>query len=252
MKIDELRYNPPKPRKGGWYKPATATTPGATQKWVYDPVTKKSGYSETEFHIYTDEPQLDADGKPVLVKTYSEPKFRPRIAYDPTGKQHGEITRAGKKGEGHIFGTVGDWLTLMGATREDLPSARIEVLHSPEYQELTGKLGFEDISTAGDKKNGTITLEAELQHIIGSDHKPERFRRKVLANGQIRAHASWQGTVNTYHGWRPGTLHPFTAKTHPDMSPHERIVRTMRQSLAQIAKNYQNTAKRHFIASIKR
>ncbi len=246
MKITEIRFNPGKQKRSGWYRDAQAHHPGATAKWAKDPVTGIWGPTD-EYHRYmVDEPHVDADGNPVFTKTFNDPHFRPRT------NAKAELTRAGKKGEGHILGTVGEWLHLMGAGPDDLAAARREVLHSPEYLQLTGKLDFIDVSSEGDKKNGTIALEGEIQSLIGSDVPGEKFRRKVLANGQVRAFSSYKGNVNTHHGWRPATFRPFTIENSPELTPHERIVKTMRQSLSQMVRHYTTAALRHFKTSIKK
>jgi hypothetical protein len=259
MKITELRYNPAKQKKGGWYKDVPKGTPGATEKWVKDPATGKWLASQTDFHLYvTDEPHVDKDGNPVLSKQFNEPHFRPRTVNSWNTKtnkpnpRHGQLSRAGRNGEGHILGTVGDWLTLMGADRHDISAARLEVLHSPEYQELTGRLDFQDISSRGDINNGTITLQGSMEGLIGTEEGTKAFRRKILANGQIRAYSSYGESVHTHHGWRPATFHPLTIENSPDLTPHERIVQTMRQSLAQLVRHYKSSAVRHFKSTMKK
>jgi hypothetical protein len=255
MKIAELRYNPAKQKTHGWYKDAQKGDPDATAKWKQDE-SGKWGASD-EYHVYQDDaPEVDKDGNPVLSKSFSEPHFRPRTndSYDHVTKKksprYGQLTSGGKRGEGHILGTVGDWLTKMGAGRDDIARARAEVLHSPEYQELI-EMGFEDISTKGDFNNGTITLEGRMEGVIGTKDEKKAFRRKVLANGQIRAYSSYGESVHTHHGWRPATFHPLTIENSPELSPHERIVGTMRQSLRQMVKHYSRAALQHFKHSLK-
>lgn len=189
-------------------------------------------------------------GFEVDAKAYSDPVFSPRQNTDPKSKNYGKLSRGGKAGEGHVFGTVGDWLTQMGATKSDVPAAYEKVKSSSEYRALLD-IGFEDISSKVDRTNGTLTLQNTLEPLIGSEGKAETFRRKVLANGNIRAFASYGGDVNTYHGWRPATLHPFTVKTDPHSTPVERIVKSMRQSLEQLHKHYAASSKRHFVNSVK-
>ena len=221
MKLTELSYS----------KEKKVT---AFHQW--DPVSKKmiyvpQGFEKTE-------------------RSHYAAAFKPRRIYDPTGKRHGDTSPAGKRGEGHIEGAVGDWLNLMGATRTDLPAAYAEVKKSPEFLALL-KMGFTDVSSSRDAGNGTLTIQGRMEAILGSEEEGKVWRRKVLANGNIRAMASHGEHVHTYHGWRPATHHPFTIENDPHSTPVERIVKSMRQSLEQIRKHFIGAARSYFRASLK-
>lgn len=195
------------------------------------------------------------------VPSFAEPHFRPKEKVTSwedrkAGNIKTGLTRMGAKGEGHVIGTVGDWLDLMGATRHDIVPAYAEVKQSPEYHQLIDDLDFQDISSRGDIANGTLTLQGEKTGILGSEQVGVPFRRKVLANGNIRAMAGsnygGKQRVSTYHGWRPATYHPFTIENSPDLTPQERIVKSMRQSLKQLIHHYEGSSRRHFMHSLKK
>jgi hypothetical protein len=151
------------------------------------------------------------------------------------------------KSSGDILGTVGDWLKEMGAEVSDLAPALAKVKASKEYKDLLA-LGFDDVSTEKENKNGTLHFIGHYQHLIGDDDRTEEMvRRKVFANGNIRTHAD----RNTHHAGRGNAAHPKTAKTDPHMKPVDRIAQSMRASIERIGKIYQVEAQKRFLASAK-
>lgn len=167
------------------------------------------------------------DGYETLEKNYSDPRWA-----RPSGK---EIT---KDGRGAVYGTVGDWMKLMGATREDLAPALKLVRGSKEYSELVS-LGWQEVPNSAMEKNGTIHFQTIKGYLIGDEHEKDAdlktLDRRVLANGTIRG-MSYPGS---YHGWRISVQEPMTMKTHPNLSPAERIAGSMRASIALLARMYQ-------------
>ncbi len=146
---------------------------------------------------------------------------------------------------GDILGTIGDWLDEMGATKADIVPARAKAVSSPEYQKLL-QMGFKDISTPGEQKAGTISLQAvaPMKDWRGrvSDAK---LLRRIHINGNIRTHASRHAApdgaipeVDTHHAGRGKTYHPMTVKTHPDLSGEERLVGSMRASMKRLVDMY--------------
>lgn len=146
---------------------------------------------------------------------------------------------------GDILGTIGDWLDEMGATKADIIPAREAAVSSPEYQKLIA-LGFKDISTPGEKKSGTISLETvmPMKHREGYTVDAKVLRR-IHINGNIRTYSSAFKTdenpdpkVPTYHAGRGRTYHPMTVKSHPSLSGQERLTGSMRASMKRLADMY--------------
>jgi hypothetical protein len=151
------------------------------------------------------------------------------------------------KSSGDILGTVGDWLKEMGAEVSDLAPALAKVKASKEYKDLLA-LGFDDVSTAKENKNGTLHFIGHYQHLIGDDdHTEEMVRRRVFANGNIRTNAN----RNTHHAGRGNAAHPKTVKTDPHMKPVDRIAQSMQASIERIGKIYQVEAQKRFLAATK-
>lgn len=150
-----------------------------------------------------------------------------------------EMRDVSRTGRGNILGTIGDWLVLMGARREDNASARELAVNSPEHERLI-RLGFKDNSTPGEIKAGTISFRADEYQpppFRGQEQKPQPLMRKVHINGNIRAHAA----NKTYHARRGKTYEPMTAQSHPDLTPVERLAGSMRRSIGYLARLYRKS-----------
>lgn len=206
--------------------------------------TPKKGY-EAELDIWTHQPtgkyfkwvmqpMKTPDGQVRMQHVYHDPDFERKSR--PTGM---------------IKGAVGEWLKLMGATEADLPKAVDEVRKSPEYQALI-KMGFVDKTTDAQKKNGSIDLFAEMPEAFADEEnvKERTLRRTIRANGNIKAYGV--GNANSDRSYRSRTLHPWTLQTHPDATGLERIVGSMRQSMARIEKVLKPQFIAHFKKSLKR
>lgn len=170
---------------------------------------------EKEVTRYWRDGQHVPDGYKGLRRNFYQPGFRPR----------------GKSGRGAILGTTGDWLKEMGATVADIAPAREKVLQSKEYQRMLA-IGFEDTSTPGEIKAGTIRFLAPA-----TDETPA-IERWVHLNGNIRTVSS----PGSHHAGRGDTFHPMTAKSHPDMSPVDRIAGSMRRSIDVLVRIHKKAA----------
>lgn len=190
-------------------------TPGAYQEKDY--FTGKMG---DKWFKWVERIKKDDEGKVVMRHPFYRPGFR-----------------KGREGRGAILGTQGDWLKLMGATEADVAEARKKVLASTEYKKLMS-MGFEDISTPGEVERGTIGIRLELKpkNARGTYDSDSIIKRKIHPNGNIRTFSS--GNDSEHHASRGRTYHPHTIETHPDETPVERIVNSMRASMDHIAKMY--------------
>lgn len=223
----ELRNNTPRQKTDFVKRYVDASDPKgrAETEW-----TAGKGMTLTGKHYhYAKEKVFDKDGKPVMYKPYSNAHYRP-------GGQHGPAA---------IMGTVGEWLSKMGASREHLAPALEKVRSSAEYHHALS-LGFEDKTSTGDAKNGTLNLVGSYDNGLMGE-KTEMVRRKILANGNIRTQADDRDS----QGGRGTAAHPMTVDTHPHMSPVDRIAHTMRASIERVTKIYQVQAKRHFVRAVK-
>lgn len=145
---------------------------------------------------------------------------------------------------GDIFGTIGDWLDEMGATKADIAPAREEAVNSPEYKKLIS-MGFKDVSSPGEVKAGTITLEVMVKARDGKRERLAKMRRSVHINGNVRTFSNaWPSNTNPNaevdlrRAGRGRTYHPMTVKSHPDMTGKDRLVASMRASMKRLADLY--------------
>lgn len=201
---------------------------------VTELLTELKYSKEREVTKYFKDGEHVPDGYKVIEPNYYKPGFR------------SARSNIDDKSNGDILGTVGDWLKEMGAEVSDLAPALAKVRASKEYKDLLA-LGFEDISSEKEHKNGTLHFVGHYQHLIGDDRAEEMVRRKVLANGNIRTYAD----RNTHHAGRGNAAHPKTVKTDPHMKPVDRIAQSMQASIERIGKIYQVEAQKRFMASAK-
>jgi hypothetical protein len=232
----EIRYNKPRQKIERKKVYVSADTPGATVEKDFD--VNQGRFVATGKHFkYKDEKVKGPDGKPEMQRpTYDHAHYRPKSS-----------SKGGDYRPAAIMGTVGEWLNLMGATRDHIAPAIAKVRSSPEYKHLLS-IGFEDKSTAGDLKNGTLNFIGDYEPPIGDEkRKTVRVRRKILANGNIRTYAG----NDDHHAGRGQAPHPFTTKTDPHSTPDERIAKSMRASIEVVAKTYLVQSKRRFIHALK-
>ncbi len=142
-----------------------------------------------------------------------------------------EFTRTGI-----VVGMVGDWLDEMGATREDLAPAMEKARQSEEYQKLL-KIGFDEMPNKRATGNGTFIFKGRKGAMLDDEGKPsDTVYRRVLANGRITSVSTWSdGSQSGYTG-RLKSAEPATMKTHPDLSPVERLVLNYTRAFAGIYK----------------
>jgi hypothetical protein len=224
----ELRTNAPRQKTENVKRYVDASDPKgrAATDWV-----PGQGHIPNGKHYkWAKEKVFDKDGKPVMYKPYSDAHYRP-------GGDHGPAA---------VMGTVGEWLSKMGATREHLAPALEKVRSSPEYHHAMA-LGFEDKTSVGDAKNGTLNLVGSYDNGLMGE-KPVMVRRKILANGNIRT----QADDHDRHGGRGTAAHPVTIDTHPHMDPVDRIVHSMRASIERVTKIYQTQSKHHFVRALQK
>lgn len=176
---------------------------------------------EKEVTKYWRDGQHVPGGYKGLRRNFYQPGFRPRTK-DGSGTNDSR---------GAILGTTGDWLKEMGATVADIAPAREKVLQSKEYKRMLA-IGFEDTSTSGEIKTGSIRFLAQA-----TDETPA-IERWVHLNGNIRTVSS----PGSNHAGRGDTFHPMTVKTHPDMSPVDRIAGSMQRSIDVLVKIHKKAA----------
>jgi hypothetical protein len=129
-----------------------------------------------------------------------------------------------------VAGYTGDWMKKMGAVPSDIKPAMEEARKSKEYSDLLS-LGFDDQSTKRDLSNGTFFFKGQRGNLLGLDGDGEDARYRILVNGRITGYNADSDTQN-----RQQSPHPATMVTDPDLSPIERLVKTYRQTMAQLYK----------------
>lgn len=236
---DGIRYNRELPVMRRILRHADPSKKGAYAPSAWDPNTQTFEPTSNYLKVVK-EPVYDREGKLVTKKPYYDPHFK------PAARTTGELTRAGKAGEGYIKGATGDWLNLMGATPSDLPEALKLVRASPEYKALI-ELGFEEKSTPASEKDGILFFIGEIPLLLGRDKSEPLFFR-VYPNGKIRSLPRTEKEINTKYGRPLLVLHPFTKETHPDLAPVERVAKTMVQSIQKLTKVVQDIFRRSLLA----
>lgn len=204
-------------------KSRTITT---LQFWKEDPATGKSVFVP--------------DGYDAEVNNFEKPRFEP-------------LKRKENAERGDIFGTIGDWLDEMGASKDDIAPARKAAVASNEYKSLI-KLGMKDVSTPGEIKTGTVAFEfiAPMQTYDGV-MRPYKILRKVHINGNLRTyaaaafHSDPNVTVDQHHAGRGRTKHPLTTKTHPHLTPVERLSGSMRRTFEVLYNQYRKPLLTHVL-----
>lgn len=165
-----------------------------------------------------------------IVELLQEIRYHPRRKTDPTHAERwgGDIARYDAE-QKKPFGYSGEWLISMGATPADIAPAMEKARKSQEYDALLD-LGFKDRSTKRDLTNGTFFFEAKRGLLPKDFDGEEDARYRILVYGRIT------GYTESEYQTKLTSPQPHTIKTHPDLSPVDRIVETYKASMARLYK----------------
>jgi hypothetical protein len=155
------------------------------------------------------------------------------IRYSDTNKAsiyRGRLHAYYDKNSGEVAGYTGDWMNKMGVERSHIKPAMEEVRKSKEYTDLLA-LGFDEQSTKRDLSNGTFFFKGRRGNLIGLQDEGEDARYRILVNGRITGYSADGDKQN-----RQKSPHPSTIDTDPNLTPVERLVKTYRQTMAQLFK----------------
>lgn len=228
MRLNELTYNKPRPRTQINKVYVPAGTRGAHPEKDYD-LNIGDFVSTGKHFVWRRQPMRDKEGNLIVSKPHYDAHVRKSEKY-PRSVQ--------------IRGATGEWLELMGATREDLAPALAKVRASQEYQDLLD-LGFKEDGNSVMEKNGTLQFVYTPEEIIGDDvvgrpkYEMRPVVRRVLASGKVRG-------VQDRHGWPMNIPEPITAKSHPHMEPVDRVAKTMRNSIGHLVRYFTKRITRDF------
>lgn len=132
------------------------------------------------------------------------------------------------------FGLSGEWLMTMGAKRSDIKPAMEKARQSDEYAKLLD-LGFKEETTKRDASNGTFHFTATRAVLPKDlDEVDPDARYRILVYGRISGYAT--GGFGPEKQSKLVSPPPHTVRTHPDMSPVDRLAETYKASMARLYK----------------